>query len=70
MRCLENGRWRVSAEIPDNPESKSRNKFTFAGGIDALTTGLGVVIEICSIATEVATECVAHISGRLTYSQQ
>ena len=55
MQRLQPNVWRASARIPDNPEAKSKKRFTYVSGFDALTYGWSVVNEIVSLATEVAT---------------
>jgi hypothetical protein len=55
MRRVGDGVWKAWARIPDNPETKSKKKFTYVAGIDALTYGWEVVNEVVSLATEVVT---------------
>lgn len=64
MRRLANGSWVAWARIPDNPETKSKKKFTYAGGHDALTYGWEVVNEVSSLATEVVAVAAASVSPR------
>jgi hypothetical protein len=37
MKKLDCGAWSTQLRIPDNPEAKSKRKFVFDGGLDALT---------------------------------
>jgi hypothetical protein len=53
MKCLGDGVWRAWARIPDNPETKSKKKFTYAAGHDALTYGWEVANEVLSLASAV-----------------
>ena len=46
------GVWTAWARIPDNPEVKSKAKFTYARGHDALTYGWEVANELISLAVE------------------
>jgi len=55
MQQLRPDMWRASARIPDNPEAKSKNKFTYVGNLDALKYGWSVVNEVVALAAEVAT---------------
>lgn len=59
MKQVADGVWRAWARIPDNPEVKSRKKFTYASGLDALTYGWEVVDEVVSLAAEVLTGAAA-----------
>ena len=49
MERLDNSVWTVLVRIPDNPESKSRKKFTFQQERDALTFGWHCVTEVFTI---------------------
>ncbi len=55
MQRLPGGVWSASARIPDNPETKSKDKFSYASGYDALTYAWGVTIEVISLAVEAVT---------------
>jgi hypothetical protein len=45
------GAWTASMRIPDNPDSKSKKGFTFAGGLDALTFAWEATHEAISAAS-------------------
>jgi hypothetical protein len=64
MTRVGDGVWKAWARIPDNPEAKSKRKFTYITGLDALTYGWDVVNEVVSLATEVVTA--ASESAQLT----
>jgi hypothetical protein len=53
MRRLMPDLWRAQAPIPDNPEVKSKTKFTYEMDLDALTYGWQVVNEVVALATAV-----------------
>jgi hypothetical protein len=65
MKGLGDGVWKAWARIPDNPEAKSKKKFTYVGALDALTYGWDVVNEVVSLATEVVTAAAASSSKTL-----
>jgi len=52
MKRVDGGTWSVHMRIPDDPEVKSRFKFSFASGLDALTYGWEVTNEVLSLATD------------------
>jgi len=52
MKRLDGEIWAAWARIPDNPEVKSKKKFTYTLGHDALTYGWEVSNEVISLATE------------------
>jgi hypothetical protein len=64
MKNLGDDAWRAWARIPDNPEAKSKKKFTYALDLDALTYGWEVANEIVLLATEVV--CAASVSENPT----
>lgn len=53
MKHLGDDIWVAWARIPDNPEVKSKKKFNYKCGFDALTYGWEVANEVISLATEV-----------------
>jgi hypothetical protein len=55
MKRLAGDVWRAWARIPDNPEARSRKKFSYALGLDALTYGWEVANEVIALATEAVT---------------
>jgi hypothetical protein len=57
MKRLGDGVWRAWARIPDNPQARSKKKFTYTLGLDALTYGWEVANEVVALATEVVKEC-------------
>lgn len=52
MKRLGDGVWMTWARIPDNPEARSKKRFTYAAGHDALTYGWDVVNEVIALANE------------------
>jgi hypothetical protein len=42
--------WSAHLFIPDNPEARSHRDFVFTKGIDALTYGWEVTVEVCELA--------------------
>jgi len=52
MKRLADGVWTAWARIPDNPEVKSKKRFSYACEYDALTYGWEVANEVISLATE------------------
>ena len=51
MEKLDAGIWRAVAPIPDNPEAKSRSRFTYTCRLDALTYGWEVTNEVACLAS-------------------
>jgi hypothetical protein len=50
------GVWGATARIPDNPEARSKHRFQFTGGLDALTVGWTAASEaICILRLVAAT---------------
>lgn len=62
MKRIEDGVWMTWARIPDNPEVKSKKKFTYAANHDALTYGWEVANEVISLASEAV--ALASASGK------
>ena len=48
------GVWEATARIPDNPEARSKHRFKFAGGLDALTVGWTAASEAIQVLRLVA----------------
>jgi len=65
MERLANNTWRVRARIPDNPVAKSKKKFTYALGHDALTYGWEITNEIMSLAIEAVAVSSASTHGMI-----
>lgn len=55
MQRLPGGVWSAWARIPDNPETKSKVKFSYASRYDALTYAWEVTNEVISLAVEAVT---------------
>lgn len=53
MERLEPGIWIAKILIPDNPEARSKKKFTFALGLDALEYSLQITNELLVLSQEV-----------------
>jgi hypothetical protein len=54
MIRLDKDVWKARALIPDNPEVKSKKKFSYASTIDALAYGWQVTDEVVALAVEMA----------------
>ena len=57
MQRHSSGAWTTMIRIPDNPEARSKNQFTFEHNYDALTYAWGLVDEALDIATVVVKAC-------------
>lgn len=55
MKHLGDGVWGAWARIPDNPQVRSKKKFTYTLSLDALTYGWEVANEVVALATKVVT---------------
>ncbi len=58
MRRLDHESWYAVAPIPDNPEVKSKSRFTYTAKLDALTYGWESLNEIVDASVEV----VSHLA--------
>ena len=65
MKHLGDGVWRAWARIPDNPQVRSKKRFTYTLCLDALTYGWDVANEIAALATEVVTAASASEQPKL-----
>jgi hypothetical protein len=58
------GVWSARARIPDNPEVRSRRKFTYAKQLDALDYSLDLTAEVTAFLTAVVEATTSRISLR------
>jgi hypothetical protein len=56
LRRLECGAWSTRIRIPDNPQARSRSKFSFTRDLDALDFCLDCLYEIVGLVTRVVNE--------------
>jgi hypothetical protein len=63
VKRLEGVVWRATARIPDNPEVKSKNKFTYTLGLDALTYGWEIAKEVVTLSSEVVSSIAGSKAG-------
>lgn len=64
MTRVDGRTWTMSALLPDNPETKSAERFTFARRLDALAYGWSVAAETVRIAGRIVEEATAALAAR------
>ena len=53
MVSLNDWLWGAKVLLPDNPEERSRNKFLYKDGVDALTYGWEIACEVLDVTSAI-----------------